>query len=208
MGNMGSQEVSGEVLLTVILSAIVYQALSMHRTSLLLSYRIWMVLRIHEFSGSLIHQHCACSQDLLVSKQPQSGQPEWGKWTNKSALKKNSDLREMRLKAIHSRDSVRASKDLKTGMFSVVSGLCQGMVGSHLEQEGIVWDHVLWAVSVGNRTMKPIRFTGALSLVEALGKRKCVMIRTMKWNSEKRSREGIAMEAQLLLPSKSCSGAA
>lgn len=62
--------------------------------------------------------------------------------------------------------------------------------------------------SVGNRTMKPIGFTGALSLVEALGKRKCVMIRTMKWNSEKGSREDIAMEAQLLLPSKSCSGAA
>ena len=40
--------------------------------------------------------------------------------------------------AINSRDSVRVSKGLKTGMVSAVSGLCQGIVGSHLKQEGMV----------------------------------------------------------------------
>lgn len=50
-------------------------------------------------------------------------------------------------------------------------------------------------MSIGNGTAKPIGFTGALSLPEALGKTKCEMIGTTKWDSEKGSWRDITTEA-------------
>lgn len=132
MGKLGNQEVSGEVLLMVRLLAIVYSALSMHRTSLLLSYRIWMALRKHEWQPNPLALH-----RLQRSPRIQSSQ---GNLNGRDELRSQPSrkIQILENEAINSRDSVRVSKGLKTGMVSAVSGLCQGIVGSHLKQEGMV----------------------------------------------------------------------